>query len=285
MQSRFRGCLLGLACGDALGAAVEFQTPGSFPPLTDMEGGGPFKLRAGDWTDDTSMALCLATSLLEKRGFDPLDQMQRYCRWQEEGYLSSTGRCFDIGFTSAAALQRFRETGEPFCGSTDPLTSGNGSLMRLAPIPMYYVDNLRLVAHYAAESSRTTHASLEAVDACRLFGVMVALALRGESKETILLSGHRRVFPKRKLAAPIEEIANGCYLQKTKDEIIAKGYVVNTLEAALWSFWQTETFRDALLCAANLGYDADTTSAVTGQIAGAFYGVDKIPTSWLTFVP
>ncbi|MFZ5809650.1 MAG: ADP-ribosylglycohydrolase family protein [Chloroflexota bacterium] len=282
MLNRFRGCLLGLACGDAVGAAVEFKPPGTFAPLTDMEGGGPFGLRPGDWTDDTSMALCLAASLVEQNGFDPLDQMRRYCRWQDEGYMSSTGRCFDIGYTTAAALQRFRESGDPFCGSTDPLTAGNGSLMRLAPVAMYYAENLKLTAHFSAESSRTTHASLEAVDACRLFGVMLALALRGESKETILFRGHRLVFPARRLAAPIAEIAEGCYTRKSEAQIIAKGYVVNTLEAALWCFWKTTTFREAILTAANLGYDADTTAAVCGQIAGAFYGAEKIPTSWRT---
>ncbi|MGB9673270.1 MAG: ADP-ribosylglycohydrolase family protein [Anaerolineales bacterium] len=282
MLNRFRGCLLGLACGDALGTSVEFKKPGSFLPLTDMEGGGPFNLRAGDWTDDTSMALCLAASLIEKKGFDPLDQMQRYCRWQEEGYMSSTGRCFDIGFTTAAALQKFRESGDPFSGSNDPLHAGNGSLMRLAPIPMFYVLNLKLVAHYSAESSRTTHASLEAVDACRLFGVMLALALRGESKETILFEGHVELLQRRKLADSIDLIAKGSYKNKTSHQIIAKGYVVNTLEAALWSFWVTDTFREAVLCAANLGYDADTTASVCGQIAGAYYGAEKIPKGWLT---
>jgi ADP-ribosyl-[dinitrogen reductase] hydrolase len=265
-----------------MGAAVEFKPPGTFAPLTDMEGGGPFGLRPGDWTDDTSMALCLAASLVEQNGFDPLDQMKRYCRWQDEGYMSSSGRCFDIGYTTASALQRFRESGDPFCGSTDPLTAGNGSLMRLAPVAMYYAENLRLTAHFSAESSRTTHASLEAVDACRLFGVMLALALRGESKETILFRGHRLVFPARRLAAPIAEIAEGCYTRKSEALIIAKGYVVNTLEAALWCFWKTSTFREAILTAANLGYDADTTAAVCGQIAGAFYGAEKIPTSWRT---
>ncbi len=282
MLNRFRGCLLGLACGDAVGSAVEFKKPGSFEPLIDMEGGGPFNLRPGDWTDDTSMALCLATSLLEKKGFDPLDQMKRYCRWQEEGYLSSTGVCFDIGFTTAAALQHFRETGDPFCGSTDPFTAGNGSLMRLAPVAMFYMENLKLVAHYSAESSRTTHASLEAVDACRLFGVMLALALRGATKDVILFSGHLPIFQRRRLADSIAAIASGSYVKKSEKQIIAKGYVVNTLEAALWSFWKTNTFRDAILCAANLGYDADTTASVCGQIAGAFYGAEKIPKGWLT---
>ena len=103
LRDRYRGALLGLAVGDALGTTLEFKRPGSFAPITDMVGGGPFGLKPGQWTDDTSMALCLAESLVECRGFDPVDQLRRYCRWYREGHLSSTGRCFDIGNTTRAA--------------------------------------------------------------------------------------------------------------------------------------------------------------------------------------
>ena len=105
IHDRFHGCLLGLAAGDAVGTTVEFLPRGSFTPLTDMVGGGPFNLKPGQWTDDTSMALCLATSLVERAGFDGRDQMARYCLWKDEGYLSSTGRCFDIGGTTRASLE------------------------------------------------------------------------------------------------------------------------------------------------------------------------------------
>jgi hypothetical protein len=107
-----RGCLLGLAVGDAIGTTVEFRPRGSFEPLTDMVGGGPFQLRAGQWTDDTSMALCLAASLVHCRGFDARDQMTRYLRWLDDGYMSSTGRCFDVGIATRAALERFRRASE-----------------------------------------------------------------------------------------------------------------------------------------------------------------------------
>src|SRR5688500_18969470 len=117
-KDRFRGCLLGLAIGDAVGTTLEFKPRGSFKPIHDMIGGGP--LKPGEWTDDTSMALCLATSLMEKAKFDPKDQMDRYCRWRKEGYLSSNGRCFDIGNTVAAALNRYLKTDDPLAGSTDP---------------------------------------------------------------------------------------------------------------------------------------------------------------------
>lgn len=139
-QERLRGCLVGLAIGDALGTSIEFSLPGTFAPITDMLGGGPFHLLPGQWTDDTSMALCLAESLVECQGFDPIDQLKRYTLWSQEGHLSSNGRCFDIGGTVRQALRRFRQTGEPICGSTDPSTAGNGSLMRLAPVPMFFAD-------------------------------------------------------------------------------------------------------------------------------------------------
>jgi len=227
------------------------------------------------------MALCLAVSLLERKGFDPRDQMERYCRWQREGYLSSNGRCFDIGNTVAGALHRYRLTQEPFSGSTDPHTAGNGSLMRLAPIPMYYVEDLTQVIHYAGESSRTTHGAREAVDACRLFGLMVVLALRGEPKEDILFHGHTVTRPADELAPAIGAIAAGHYQDKQAEQIRGSGYVVASLEAALWCFLHTENFREAILRAANLGDDADTTAAVCGQIAGAYYGVEGIPEDWL----
>ncbi len=121
---RFHGCLLGLAVGDAVGTTVEFRARGTFQPLTDMIGGGPFNLKAGQWTDDTSMALCLATSLIMKKGFDPVDQMERYRDWYKKGYLSSTGRCFDIGNTVRSALEMYPRTKNPFSGSTLPIQQG-----------------------------------------------------------------------------------------------------------------------------------------------------------------
>ena len=192
-QDRFRGCLLGLAAGDALGTTLEFRRPGSFEPIVDMVGGGPFHLEPGQWTDDTSMALCLAESLIQCGGSDPADQMRRYVRWADEGYLSSNGRCFDIGNTVSRALARFRRTGDPFAGSTDPAAAGNGSLMRLAPISMFFAHDGREAIARAAESSRTTHGAQEAVDACRYYAGLTVGALAGVDKETLLQSGYSPV--------------------------------------------------------------------------------------------
>ncbi len=274
---RFQGCLLGLAVGDAVGTTVEFKPRGSFEPVSDMTGGGPFQLPAGAWTDDTSMALCLATSLLEKNGFDAQDQMERYLRWYQEGYMSSTGKCFDIGFTTRTALDNFQKSGNPFSGSTDPDTAGNGSIMRLAPVVMLYYPDLEAVLHYSVKSSRTTHAALECLEACQILAGVIYRAFQGQTKQEVLVENDLVPLTSETL----KEISFGDYFEKAESQIFGRGYVVNSLEAALWSFWTTESFEEAILKAANLGDDADTTAAICGQVAGAYYGVANIPKQWL----
>jgi ADP-ribosyl-[dinitrogen reductase] hydrolase len=274
LRSHYRGCLLGLAVGDALGTTLEFSPPGTFTPINDLIGGGPFGLKPGQWTDDTSMALCLATSLIEQQGFDPIDQLERYVRWWREGYLSSTGTCFDIGSTVRSALARFRQTHEPYPGSTDSHTAGNGSIMRLAPVALYYARQPQQAIQFAAESSRTTHGAIEAVDACRYFASLMLEALSGASKEELLRDRDLPLTPK------ITAIATGSFKHKQPPQIRGTGYVVDSLEAALWAFYHTTDFREGALLAVNLGDDADTTGAVYGQLAGAFYGADNIPAAW-----
>jgi ADP-ribosyl-[dinitrogen reductase] hydrolase len=272
--SRYRGCLLGLAVGDALGTTLEFRSPGTFTPIDDMIGGGPFNLKPGQWTDDTSMALCLATSLIERQGFDPIDQLDRYVRWWREGYLSSTGACFDIGGTVRSALTRFLQTREPYPGPTDPHMAGNGSIMRLAPVVLYYARQPEQAIHFAAESSRTTHGASQAVDACRYFAALMLAALQVKSKDEVLRNQNVSFAPK------IAAIAAGSFKHKQPPQIRGTGYVVDSLEAALWAFCHSSNFREGALLAVNLGDDADTTGAVYGQLAGAFYGEEGIPAAW-----
>jgi ADP-ribosyl-[dinitrogen reductase] hydrolase len=278
---RYRGCLLGLAVGDAIGTTVEFKPRGSFLPVIDMIGGGAFHLQPGQWTDDTSMALCLATSLVECGGFDARDQMERYCRWLETGYLSSRGSAFGLGRTVGAALRRFRRTGEPFAGSSEPNTAGNGCIMRLAPIPMFFFPDIDAAARFAAESSRTTHGAEECLDACRLLARIIIRALLGRPKDEVALADGFVDSPTFVGSPNIAAIAGGDYRQKSEAMIRGSGYVVECLEAALWCFMHTDTYRDAVLKAANLGDDADTTAAVCGQVAGAYYGESDIPAAWL----
>jgi ADP-ribosyl-[dinitrogen reductase] hydrolase len=276
-MDRFRGCLLGLAVGDAVGTTLEFSTRGTFEPITDMVGGGPFHLAPGEWTDDTSMALCLATSLVQKGGFDASDQMALYSRWARHGYLSSTGQRFDIGNTVANALSAFQRKGDPFCGPASILTAGNGSIMRLAPIPMFFFTDEHATDRFAGESSRTTHGAKECIDACRLFAQILRRALAGRSKGEVIGESALTFAG----APRIVDIAKCVYADKDRSGIRGTGYVVESLEAALWCFFRTDTFEAAILEAANLGDDADTTAAVCGQVAGAFYGESGIPKRWL----
>ncbi|WP_236207586.1 ADP-ribosylglycohydrolase family protein [Pseudomonas tohonis] len=276
LLDRYKGCLLGLASGDAVGTTLEFFPPGTFKPIADMNGGGPFALAPGQWTDDTSMALCLAESLLEKNGFDAADQMTRYLNWWQWGYWSSTGQCFDIGTTIREALTHYQESGEPFAGSSDPDTAGNGSLMRLAPVVMYYFPSQEEVTHFAQQSSRTTHGAAEAVEACKLLAQVIANALAGKSRDQLLDAS-----PALYLQPAIRELASGSFIGKPRAQIRGTGYCVASLEAALWCFWVTDSFEAAVLEAANLGDDADTTAAIVGQVAGAYYGKPGIPARWL----
>jgi ADP-ribosyl-[dinitrogen reductase] hydrolase len=283
LLDRYRGSMMGMAVGDAVGASVEFMPPGTFPPLTDMIGGGPHNLMPGEWTDDTSMALCLAESLVERRGFDPADQLRRYLRWYREGYLSSTGECFDIGITVRQALDRFAATECAYCGSTDPATAGNGSLMRLAPVPLYYARDPLAAIVWSGESSRTTHAAAATVDACRWFAALIVGALNGVAKEELLDERWSPVpgyFDAHPLAPEVEEVAGGSYRRRHPPQIVGSGYVVRSMEAALWAFHRTDDFADGCLAAANLGNDADTTAAIYGQLAGAYYGMEAIPVPW-----
>jgi ADP-ribosyl-[dinitrogen reductase] hydrolase len=283
-RDRYRGCLIGLAVGDALGTTLEFKRPGSFKPIKDMIGGGPFGLKPGEWTDDTSMALCLAESLMESKGFDPADQMKRYLKWHRDGYLSSNGRCFDIGNTVRQALTRLERAGDPFSSSTDPQSAGNGSIMRLAPVPMFYTSDSLQAIEKSGESSRTTHGAVAAMDAGRYLGALIAGALNGTSKEE-LLSDHYSPVPgywsQKPLIKEIDEIVSGSFKRREPPEIQGTGYMVKSLEAALWAFYKSKSFEEGCLMAVNLGDDADTTGAVLGQLGGAFYGLTGIPRSWV----
>ncbi|WP_308639604.1 ADP-ribosylglycohydrolase family protein [Paenibacillus silvisoli] len=282
MINRFQGSLIGLAIGDAIGTTVEFKEPGTFSKVTDMTGGGVFHLPKGSWTDDTSMALCLAESLISKKQFDPLDQMQRYVKWYRTGHLSSTGECFDIGNATVEALHRFERTGEPFSGSENKYSAGNGSIMRLAPVPLFFANDLYEAAKWSGISSKTTHSAKECVDACRLFGVMIAAAAKGMNKVDLL---HPETFDHLwehdPLAPKIYEVYQGSYKRLQPPDIQGSGYVVKSLEAALWAFYHGENFEEGVLSAVNLGNDADTTGAIYGQLAGAFYGVESMPKRWV----
>jgi ADP-ribosyl-[dinitrogen reductase] hydrolase len=267
--------MLGLAIGDAVGSTLEFlPRDDDAPRLTDMIGGGPFLLKPGQWTDDTSMALALAYSLQDHPELDEADLLRRFVDWWKKGYYSCTGTCFDIGNTTRQALQHFLNTGETQSGPSGEYDAGNGSLMRLAPVAIRYWNDPEKRRNIAARQSRTTHGASEAVDACILFADILADAIAGKPRSQVLRPRQGSYTGK------IHGIADGSWRGKPRTEIRGSGYVVHCLEAALWSVSRTATFRDAILLAANLREDADTTAAVTGQLAGAIYGQSGIPKEW-----
>lgn len=273
IRDRTHGALLGLAVGDALGTTLEFTRRDTQPLHTEMTGGGPFDLKPGEWTDDTAMALALADSLLSCAGFDPHDLATRFVRWWQDGAYSCTGTCFDIGITTREALARFVRSGDPYAGSTHPQTAGNGSLMRLAPVALFTIHDADQADQLARDQSRITHAAPQAVEACAYFVQLLRDAILGEQDV---------LRPRAWAGDPaIAAIAAGSWRQKTRDEIRSSGFIVDTLEAALWAVGTTSTFEEALILAVNLANDADTVGAVTGQVAGALYGASAIPERWL----
>ena len=286
-SDRCRGCFIGGAIGDALGSAVEFMAPGTFPPITCYRSGGPHSLTAGQWTDDTSLALALADSI-GKKGWDINDQIQRYVEWWQTGKYSVNGQCFDIGCITRSALERytgldgFEKCAVRFCADSNPSSSGNGSIMRLSPVPIKYADlypnDIQRLGTLGAESSTTTHASNQCVSACLYMTVVLAALIQGESRETVLDPEWDVLNQIAEDLDPlILKVAKGSF--RNNKNIKGSGWVVESLEAALWAFHDAKDFEEAVLKAVNLGDDADTTGAVCGQFAGAYWGESGIPES------
>ncbi|MCL5430670.1 MAG: ADP-ribosylglycohydrolase family protein [Candidatus Marsarchaeota archaeon] len=284
---KFYGAFIGLAVGDAIGMPLEAYSARHPPKLMCVIGmapGGPEDLPAGYWTDDTSMALCMAASLIEKGGFDPKDQLDRYVRWYYDGYMTPGGKSFGTGLTTINSIREFKATGKVFRDPPeDPKRAGNGTIMRLAPIPMFFFDDAESAISISGESARTTHGAMVCVDAARYMGAILYGALNGASKEE-LLSDHyspiKGYWKGHQLCKEIGVIASGSY---KKDGFSPNpiGMAVQTLENALWAFNSTDSFRDGMLKIVNLGGDSDTNGAVFGQIAGAFYGKESIPKKWI----
>jgi len=288
MNDRARGTLIGLAVGDALGAAVEFSAPGTFQQVTGYRSGGPHGLGAGEWTDDTSMALALADSIATV-GWNLNDQAERYVAWFKTGKYSVNGRLFDIGITTRRSLGRYLATGHARnSGDRSEQASGNGSIMRLAPVPIRFAelfpDKLGELALLAGESSLPTHASEQCVSACRYLAVVLAALIQGEDRDTVLAPDWeplKQLMAIKPLDPKIQEVAAGSFRHKRPPAIKGSGWVVASLEASLWAFHDADSFEEAVLRAVNLGDDADTTGAVCGQLAGAYWGESGIPQKWL----
>lgn len=227
MISRARGCLIGLAVGDALGAAVEFRPPGSFTLVSGYRDGGPHGLAPGEWTDDTSMALALADSLIHA-GWDLNDQAARYVAWYQGGKYSVNDRCFDIGNQTSAALHRFMVTGDAATASSPgERNSGNGSLMRLAPVVLRFrsafPETTGTLIERAGESSIPTHASPICRDACRYLGLVLSALIAGVPREEALAPDWRHLDRLGTVHDEIARVIGGSYRLKMPPQIRGGG--------------------------------------------------------------
>ena len=261
MEDRAVGALVGLAVGDALGASVEFMSRGTFAPVTGMRGGGVFQLQPGEWTDDTSMALALGEALLQDPAMtDPALVMNRWLNWYHYGVYSHNGKCFDIGNQTAANLTNWSRARE--LPSQDTNSAGNGCIMRLAPVVLANLHQPDQMRDIARRQSDFTHRNAE----CRDISTKLA-----ELSAACILADRAGIAAKipGKIAARAEA------------QVKTTGYVIDTFEAALWAFAPQDGFESIVLRAVNLGDDADTVGAVTGQIAGARYGLSQIPQPWV----
>jgi ADP-ribosylglycohydrolase len=288
LRERYLGSLLGLACGDAMGATLQFKRPGQFSAITDLQGGGYWQLPRGAWTDDTAMTLCVAESLLAKEGFDAADQLRRHRRWQREGYLSSTGQCIGITAAVAAALkeqptvpgltvgedsadrQERSRDGEPPVVSEAARVNAQ-ALCRVGAVALFAVSSTENAQAWSLASVALTERSPRLEAACRYYASLLIAALRGATRQTLLaeaqaLSGD--VLPPLRFEASWAGAAAGT------------GDPLETLQLVIRTVLGSAGFRDGLLQIVNLGGDADIHGALYGQLAGALDGIDAIPKTW-----
>ena len=273
---RALGAMVGLAVGDALGAPVEFCRRDTFEPVTDMRAGGYFKLPVGAWTDDTAMALCLAESVLENPQLDLKDLLDRFCLWASKGANTSTGVCIGIGQNTLRVLGNYHRTGELLAPETRQKSDGNGAIMRLAPIAVRHWRVPIEAKRSAAQQSRSTHFSDLSAGACEALAWVLCSLISGDAWEKA-----SKPKPADHWHESIKAIALENWNERDRDSIHSTGFVVHTLEAAMWAVDTTSSFAAALLKAVNLGDDADSVGAVAGQLAGARYGLTGIPQNWL----
>jgi ADP-ribosyl-[dinitrogen reductase] hydrolase len=277
---RARGAFYGCAVGDALGAPIESCPRDCGPVISDMIPADQWGLPAGSWTDDTSMMLCLAASLVATQGLpDGNSELVHYCHWYTKGYLSVSDECFDIGRTCKLALEHFMDTGETVAPTDTERYLANGSLMRTGPVGILAFGNVDVALEHGRACSATTHAHPLCMDACGVFSALVTRAIEGDSKADLLES--LAFLSAQVHDARLLRVLDGSFMRKTRDEIRSSGFVLDTLEAALWAFFTTASFSEGALLAVNLGGDADTVGAVYGTLAGAFYGNSGIPEHWI----
>lgn len=290
-----KGMLLGLAVGDALGVPVEFESRYTLKadPVTDMREFGSWNQPAGTWSDDTSLTIAAMESITRRGKIDYQDIMENFLKWYEQDAFTANGECFDIGNTTRAALVRFSRRILPptECGATEMNTNGNGSLMRILPAVLYLFstrgkiggDELKIIHEF----SSMTHGHIISRMACGIYSLIAAQILNGKNISeafAIGMNDAKNFYGDDEAFENFSRLYDENFADIPEDKISASGYVVCTLEAALWCLLNTDDYKSLVLKAVNLGQDTDTTAAVAGGLAGIIYGVESIPTDWLNIL-
>lgn len=259
LKNKFYGCFFGSIVGDALGMPYEFKKASEITYEPIMQSGGPFNLPKGCWTDDTSMMLCLAKSLIEKQGFDAQHQLLKYLCWYEDGINSATGVCFDIGAQTEEALLQFSFDTTKIVADHQKYRAGNGALMRINPIPLVYGGNSEKLKVVSELSTITTHNNDQCIISSGLCCTLIDLIITCNTHKEVL----KHCFPLDETAFDVD------------------GYVYGSLCAAMHCFYTTNSFEDCMEAIIKLGGDTDTNACIAGMLAGAYYGFDSIPKEWI----
>lgn len=289
---RVRGGLWGAVVGDALGVPVEFEDRSSRKknPVSDMQGYGTFNLPPGSWSDDSSLMLCVAESLLH--GFNTGTMAELFMRWFYDAYHTPWGETFGVGGATRAAIERMKSGVPPEeAGGVDERDNGNGSLMRILPVALCFSRSpVAGIIEYASRASSITHRHLRSRMACGLYCLMVASLLKGLTPKEAYAQALDdalivyREMPYSKELSHFHRLFSGKIGDLPEKEIHSGGYVIHTLEAGIWCLINSASYKEAVLKAVNLGYDTDTTGIVTGGLAGVTYGIDGIPEEWIRII-
>ena len=287
-----KGMLLGLATGDALGVPVEFDSRRSLKknPVVNMREGGSWGQAAGTWSDDTSLTIAAMESITRLKRIDYQDIMENFLQWYEHDAFTATGSRFDIGNTTRSAIVRFSRKLLPptKCGATDEHSNGNGSLMRILPATIYLFgtrgkigdDELKIIHEFSA----LTHGHIISCMSCGIYSLIVAQILNGKNISEAFVLGMddaKKFYGTSDAFKKFSRLCEKNFASLPEEKISGSGYVVDTLEAALWCLLNTNDYKTLALKAVNLGEDTDTVGAVAGGLAGIIYGVEAIPVEWL----
>lgn len=287
MKDKFYNGIMGLVVGDALGVPVEFKKRDTYT-VTDMTGYGTYNQPPGTWSDDSSLTLATLESMVRRNAVDPPDIMLNFFYWLQNGEFTPYGKVFDVGGATRRAIVRYANGKAPLnCGGKTRMDNGNGALMRILPVAMLPVHPLKEVE--LLNVCRLTHAHAISNIACLIYTAVVEGLMNGQDKETAVADGIQKYLNDIDTDGTLADFRRIAEIKHyDRAEIRSSGYVVDTLEAALWCFLNTDSYKDCVLAAVNLGEDTDTVAAVAGGLAGIYYGCggeNGIPENWIAQIP